>query len=64
MRWLLNFDMGVVALALAARFLLPSNVLLTFGGERVVRGLGLNRAAFWLLLAVGLVTFIVKVVRR
>ena len=30
MRWLLNFDMGVVALAMACRFLLPSHTLLTF----------------------------------
>jgi hypothetical protein len=64
MRWLPNFDIGVVALALACRFLLPSKIIVAFGGDRVVRGLGLNRAAFWLVLAVGLVTFIVKVVRR
>jgi hypothetical protein len=30
MRWLLNFDMGVVALAMACRFLLPPHTLLTF----------------------------------
>jgi hypothetical protein len=39
MRWLLNFDMGVVALALACYFLLLSKILVGFGSERVVRGL-------------------------
>jgi hypothetical protein len=44
--------------------LLPSRLALCFNYGEIVRALGVNRAAFWLVLAVGLVTFIVKVVRR
>jgi hypothetical protein len=60
----INLELAVVTLSTALYFLLPSKVLVAFGGEHVVRGLGANRAAFWLVLAVGLVTFSVKLWRR
>jgi hypothetical protein len=64
MRWLLNFDMGVVALAIACRFLLPSHILLTFQSKEIAKGIGINRVAFWSVLVVGAVVFVVRFVRR
>ena len=64
MRWRLNFDMGVVALALACRFLLPHHPLLTFQFGEITKGIGINRVMFWLVLVVGAVIFVVRFVRR
>jgi hypothetical protein len=64
MRTLLNFDMGVVILAIACRFLLPSHTLLTFQFGGIAKGIGINRVAFWSVLVVGAVMFVVRFVRR
>jgi hypothetical protein len=64
MRWLLNFDMGVVALAIACRFLLPSHILLTFQSKEIAKSIGISRIAFWSVLVVGAVVFVVRFVRR
>ena len=53
MRWLLNFDMGVVALAMACRFLLPPRTLLAFQFGGIAKGVRINRVAFWSMLVVG-----------
>jgi hypothetical protein len=47
MRSLLQFSAGVLALAVAARLLLPSRIVLAFGSERIVRALGINHVASW-----------------
>ena len=64
MRWLLNFDMGVVALAIACRFLLPSHILLTFQSKEIAKSIGISRIAFWSVLVVGAVVVVVRFVRR
>ena len=64
MRWLLNFDMGVDGLAIACRFLLPHYPLLTFQLGGIAKGIGINRVAFWSVLVVGAVMFVVRFVRR
>ena len=64
MRWLLNFDMGVVALAIACRFLLPSRAVLWFNVGGITKGIGINRVAFYTVLAVGVVWFAVRFLRR
>ena len=64
MRTLLNFDMGVVILAIACRFLLPSHTLLTFQFGGIAKGIGINRVAFYTVLAVGVVWFVVRFLRR
>jgi hypothetical protein len=54
MRLLLNFAAGIVALTIACRLLLPCRV----------RAMGINRAAFWLVLVAGAEPCIVKLARR
>jgi len=63
MRGLLHFSLGVLALAIAVRLLLPSRILLavTYGG--FARGLGINRVAFWLVLAIGAIILLVRLVK-
>jgi len=57
MRWLLNFDMGVIILALAFRFLLPRYPLVTFQFGAIAKSIGINRV-------VGAVVLVVRFVRR
>ena len=54
----------VVILAIACRFLLPSHTLLTFQFGGIAKGIGINRVAFWSVLVVGAVMFVVRFVRR
>jgi hypothetical protein len=44
--------------------LLPARVALSFNYGGFVRALGVNRAAFWLVLAVGVLVFVVRLIRR
>ena len=56
-RSLLIFSAGILALAIAVR------LLLAFGSERIVRGVGINRVAFWLVLAAGAIWLLVRLVK-
>ena len=57
MRALLIFAAGILVLAIAVR------LLLAFGSERIVRGVGINRVAFWLVLATGAIWLLVRLVK-
>jgi len=57
MRALLIFAAGILAVAIAVR------LLLAFGSERIVRGVGINRVAFWLVLGVGAIWRLVRLVK-
>jgi len=57
MRALLIFAAGILAVAIVVR------LLLAFGSERIVRGVGINRVAFWLVLGVGAIWLLVRLVK-
>jgi hypothetical protein len=63
-RSLINFAAGFMALAIACLLLLPSHIALSFSSGGIVRALGVNRVAFLLVLAIGVVALLVKLVKR
>jgi len=58
------FAAGFMALAIACLLLLPSRVALSFNSGGIARALGVNRVAFLLVLAIGVVAFLVKLMKR
>jgi len=63
-RFMLRFIAGVVGLAVAARYLLPGQWLLTIQSQPAARTYEYQRVVFWLVLVIGAVVFIVKIARR
>ena len=64
MRSLLNFGVGVLALAIACRFLLPGTWAVTIQSSPIAKSYHYQSVVFWLVLAIGAVVFIVQLVRR
>jgi len=64
MRQLLYFGMGVLALAIACRFLLPGTWAVTIQFSPISKSYHYQSVLFWLVLAIGAVVLIVKIARR
>ena len=64
MRSLLYFGVGVLALAIACRFLLPGTWAVTIQSGPIARSYQYQSVVFWLVLAVGVLVFVVRLLRR
>jgi len=63
MRSLLYFGVGILALAIACRFLLPGTWAVTIQSGPIAKSYHYQSVVFWLVLAIGAVVFVVKLVK-
>jgi hypothetical protein len=63
MRSLLNFAAGILALAIACRFLLPGRMLLTIQSGGIAKGYHYQHVVFWLVLGIGAIIMLVRLVK-
>jgi len=63
MRSLLYFGVGVVALAIACRFLLPGTWVVVIQSGPIAKGYHYQSVVFWLVLAIGAIILLVRLVK-
>jgi hypothetical protein len=60
---LVRFGAGIVALAIACRFLLPGTMSLTIQSGGIAKGYHYQHVVFWLVLGIGAIILLLRLVK-